>query len=185
VLTDGLPQYEVRPDGTVLVTVLRGFGELSRADLPERPGHAGWPTPTPEAQCPGPFAARLAVLLDEPGVIDAPGAIESAADAFLAAPVALMRRALLGRPAVVPGPELLGEGLVFSAMKPAVSGRGVVLRCYNARAVAVRGTWRVPWPVRSAARCRLDEAPLERLRIADGEIAFDAAPRAVVTVLLR
>ncbi len=53
---DGLPQYEARPNGEVLVTLLRAFGELSRDDLPERPGHAGWPTPTPAGQCLGPFA---------------------------------------------------------------------------------------------------------------------------------
>jgi hypothetical protein len=48
--------------GVVAVTLVRAVGELSRNDLPERPGHAGWPTATPEAQCAGRFAARFAVL---------------------------------------------------------------------------------------------------------------------------
>ena len=32
------------------LTVFRAIGELSRVDLPERPGHAARPTPTPDAQ---------------------------------------------------------------------------------------------------------------------------------------
>ena len=61
VLSDGLAEYESRDDGSVAVTLVRSVGELSKSDLPERPGHAGWPVPTPQAQCRGPFAANLAV----------------------------------------------------------------------------------------------------------------------------
>jgi hypothetical protein len=60
-VSDGLAEYEARDDGALCVTLVRAVGELSRPDLPERPGHAGWPSPTPEAQCPGAFEARFAV----------------------------------------------------------------------------------------------------------------------------
>jgi len=185
VFADGLPEYEVRRDGTVLVTVLRAFGQLSRRDIRERPGHAGWPTPTPDAQCRGPFAARLGVLLHGAAALDTRDEIERAAEQFHAPPLAVMRRALLERPTPVGGPELHGDGLVFSAMKPAEQGDGVVLRCCNGRAEPVRGVWRVPWPVRSAQLCRLDETPLARLEVRDGTVPFEAGPRAVVSVLLR
>ncbi len=186
VMSDGLPEYELRADGVLLVTLLRAFGQLSRADMPERPGHAGWPTPTPEAQCLGPFTARLAVRPHPAGALDARGDIERAAEAFHAPPLAAMRRSLLALPAAVAGPSLQGEGLVFAAFKPAESGPAVVLRCYNALARAVAGAWRVPWPVRDARLARLDETPLGPLDVGrDGEVRFTAAPRAVVTVLLR
>ena len=185
VLSDGLPEYELRPDGTILVTLLRAFGQMSREDMPERPGHAGWPTPTPEAQCLGPFQARLGVFPVEEPELDASERIERTAERFHARPVALMRRSLLAVPRPVAGPTLVGEGLVFSAMKPAESGQGVVLRCYNALARLATGEWHVPWPVRSAELARLDETPLSPLEVADGTIRFDAPPRAVVTVLLR
>jgi mannosylglycerate hydrolase len=184
VLTDGLPEYELRADGTLLVTLLRAFGQLSREDMPERPGHAGWPTPTPEAQCPGPFRARLAVRPHARS--DGPAAIERAAEAFHAPPLAAMRRALLALPAAVTGPALSGEGLAFSAMKPADRGRGVVLRCFNTLDGNVAGAWRVPWPVRTAHLARLDETPLAPLDVgSDGVVRFEARPRAVVTILLR
>jgi alpha-mannosidase len=50
VYSDGLAEYEAREDGSVAITLVRAVGELSRNDLPERPGHAGWPAPVPGAQ---------------------------------------------------------------------------------------------------------------------------------------
>ncbi len=186
VFTDGLPEYELRADGVLLVTLLRAFGQLSREDMPERPGHAGWPTPTPEAQCLGPFAARLAVRPHPADELDRRATIDRAAEAFHAPPLAAMRRSLLALPGRVEGPSLEGEGLVFSALKPADDGRGVVARCYNALERPVAGLWRVPWPVRRAMLVRLDETALAPLDVGPGgEVRFDAAPRAVVTILLR
>ncbi len=186
VLSDGLPQYEARPDGNVFVTLLRSFDQMSRGDIPERPGNAGWPTPTPEARCVGPVHGRLAVMLHQPRALDTRDDIEAVAEAFLAPPIGLMRRALLEAPAPVSGPELIGAGLVFSAMKPAESGRGTVLRCYNGTTKAVRGAWHVPWPVRSATLARLDEKPVKKLKVdARGRVAFEATPRAVVTIRVR
>jgi alpha-mannosidase len=186
VLADGLPEYELLPDGTILVTLLRAFGQMSREDMPERPGHAGWPTPTPDAQCPGPFRARLGVFPNAERDLDERERIERTAERFHARPLALMRRSLLAIPDSVAGPALVGNGLVFSAMKPAESGRGVVLRCYNALTRPLNGEWRVPWPVRSAELARLDETPLAPLDVSpDGAIRFEAPPRAVVTLVLR
>ncbi len=186
VLADGLPEYELQPDGVLLVTLLRAFGQMSREDMPERPGHAGWPTPTPDAQCLGPFHARLAVLAHAETQLDDRVAIERAAEAFHAPPLAAMCRSLLAIPQPVPGPELIGPGLVFSAMKPAEGGRGVVLRCFNATRAPVQGQWRIPWPARAAALCRLDETPLAGIDLGPGgTFGFLAAPRAIVTVLVR
>lgn len=182
VFGDGLPQYELRKGGTLLLTLLRAFGELSKPDLPERPGHAGWPTPTPEAQCLGPFTARCAVWIGGAGAADGLAGVERAAEAFLTPPWVVMQRAILAHPAPVAGPTLEGEGLVISAVKPAEEGRAIVLRCYNARAAAVRGAWQLPWPVTSAERCRLDETPIEPLSVRDDRIAFEAPSRAVVTI---
>ena len=43
-LAPGFFEYEWTPGGDLLATLLRSVGELSRGDLPTRPGHAGWPT---------------------------------------------------------------------------------------------------------------------------------------------
>ena len=63
IYSDGLGEYEIaRSTARVALTLLRSVGELSRNDLPERPGHAGWPAKTPEAQEQGAFAAGFALL---------------------------------------------------------------------------------------------------------------------------
>ena len=98
----------------------------------------------------------------------------------------LMRRASLAVPSAVCGPALAGAGLVFSAMKPAESGHGIVLRCYNATARPSRGEWKVPWPVKSATQCRLDETAISKRKVGRGGlVTFEAGPREVVTILLR
>jgi mannosylglycerate hydrolase len=185
VFSDGLPQYEAKADGTLFVTLLRAFTQLSRRDLPERPGHAGWPTSTPEGACLGPVHARLAVMLHAPEMLDQREPIEVAADAFLSPPVAYMRRALMAVPPEVAGPELSGEGLVFSAMKPADTGEGVILRCYNDTSEIARGAWAVAKSFTSAMRCRLDETPTGKLVLQRGRVTFEAGPREIVTILLR
>src|SRR6266480_6540829 len=47
VFAPGFFEYEWTGRGDLLVTLLRAVGELSRGDLPTRPGHAGWPVSTP------------------------------------------------------------------------------------------------------------------------------------------
>ena len=54
-------EYEWSNAKAVSVTLLRAVGELSRNDLPERPGHAAWPTHTPDAEEPGRHTIHLAV----------------------------------------------------------------------------------------------------------------------------
>jgi len=186
VLADGLPEYEIGPDGAVRVTLLRAFGQMSREDMPERPGHAGWPTPTPEAQCLGPFRARLGLCPHPAGALDDLGEVERAAERFHAPPWSAMRRSLLASPRPVRGPELAGDGLVFSAMKPAEAGRGLVLRCYNALPRATSGEWRLPWRIGTAHLARLDETPQAPAEVLPGgRVRFHAPPRAVVTILVR
>src|SRR6185295_1232363 len=58
----GFFEYELAPNGDLRMTLVRAVGQLSRADLATRPGHAGWPMPTPDAQCQGPDRLQVAVV---------------------------------------------------------------------------------------------------------------------------
>jgi hypothetical protein len=60
----------------------------------------------------------------------------------------------------------------------------VVLRCVNLTDEEISGQWVLGIPGHSASLARLDETPLEPLELVDGAIAFSAAPRALVTILL-
>jgi hypothetical protein len=80
IFSDGLAEYEATGNGEIAVTLLRAVGELSRNDLPERPGHAGWPSSTPAAQCEGPFTAAFAFMSHGPLTDDTIVAIEETAE---------------------------------------------------------------------------------------------------------
>jgi mannosylglycerate hydrolase len=189
ILARGLHEYELLPDGGIAVTLLRAVGELSRGSLRARPGHAAWPAPTPGAQEPGPFRVELALV----PVAGAEGSgaaawdpVEAAAEEFHAPLAGRMLRWGIDVPELVAGPELVGSGLAFKALKPRAEGPGVVVRCVNLTNAAQAGAWRWPGPVSRAFRARLDETVIEELRL-DAErrlLPFTAGPREIVTIVV-
>ena len=183
--SDGLAEYEATTDGTIFVTLLRAVGELSRNDLPERPGHAGWPTPTPEAQALGRFAARFALLLHDGRTPDTIHSIEQAADDALLPLEGRTLRSAQHVPEPIHGVELHGFGLAFSACKESEDGALVVVRCVNLLDEPVDGAWTFGMPIRQAHLASLDERLLESLPISDRRVTFQAPPRGVVTIVVR
>jgi alpha-mannosidase len=186
VYSDGLAEYEATRSGDVYVTLLRAVGELSRNDLEERPGHAGWPTPTPGAQSHGPFEARLAVLLHESRSDETITLVEQTADDVLLPLVGETLRSALEAGLEHRAVELHGDGLAFSALKERENGKGIVARCMNLLDREVAGTWSFGGlRIHSATLARLDETPLEPLAVREsGRVPFVAGPRAVVTILV-
>ena len=183
-ISDGLAEYELLPDGHLAVTLLRAVGELSRRDLPERVGHAGWPTATPLAQSRGPFEARFS-LVALPADRDAAIAqIEQTSDDVLLPLTGETWRGVAAPSADFAGLTLDGEGLSFSAAKRSEDGRWLVLRCINQRATAVHGSWRLPRVITEARLARLDETPGAAIAVSGAQLAFDAPPLAIVTILV-
>ncbi len=189
VFARGLYEYELTGDGTIAVTVLRSVGDLSRGELAARPGHAGWPTATPQAQERGRFRAELAVTTASVGEAGTPAEwdeLERLAEEFHAPLGGLMLPYAINAPEAVHGPALSGEGLAFKAAKPSEDGTALVLRCINLTAEPVSGRWTLPFEIERAHRCRLDETRVRELTVSDegDRIVFDAGPREVVTLLV-
>jgi len=183
--SDGLAEYEATKTGELYITLLRAVGELSRNDLPERPGHAGWPGSTPKAQCLGPFSARFALLVHGPRSPETVDTIEHMADEFLLPLEGRTLRSALEVPPLLSGVELRGLGLAFSTLKESEDGEGLVARCVNLLDEPVDGEWHFGWPIRSACFARLDESPLDTIEVVDSGVRFRAPPRGAVTVLVR
>ncbi len=184
-ISDGLAEYEVLDDGAIAVTLLRAVGELSRNDLPERPGHAGWPVPTAAAQCLGRHRAEFALFPHGAGA-DAIVEIERVADDVLLPLRGATLRSATRPPEPVAGLTLEGAGLRFLACKPSEDGAWVVLRCVNVTSRSVRGAWRCAWPIREARRARLDEQGGDSLTVrASGVVEVGVEPLGVSTVLVR
>jgi alpha-mannosidase len=182
--SDGLTEYETDAS-TIAVTLLRSVGELSRSDIVERPGHAGWPASTPEAQCLGPFDAEVAVMLHGPRTDAIVDQIERASDDVLFPLTGDTLRSALQVPAPLLGVALEGLGLSFSSAKESDSGEWLVLRCVNLLEKESPGSWRLGRKVREAHMARLDETNLTPLAAKDDTIPFLAPPRGVVTILVR
>jgi len=185
VYSDGLAEYEAESSGDVAVTLVRSVADLSRNDLPERPGHAGWPVPTPEAQMLGPFAAELAVFPHGPRMAETIDAIERTADDVLLPLTGTTLRSAVANYPATRGLELEGRGLAFSAAKESEDGEWLVLRCVNLTDDTVAGRWLLPFTAREGRLARLDETPIRDVATLDRVLEFRASPRAVVTHLVR
>ena len=187
VLAPGFFEYEHEAGGDLLVTLLRCVGELSREDLPTRPGHAGWPTPAPGAQCRGRERIQLALAPVTAGQLErVVPVVELWEDAFVPPRAIWLRQATpLSPPAIDLGLE--GEGLVFSSLKPAEGeGRRIVFRCYNATGESVEGRLLTDSPLESVERTRADEREGRPLVLEDNGTAvrFVAGPHEIVTLML-
>jgi alpha-mannosidase len=182
----GFFEYEWTSRGDLLVTLLRAVGELSRGDLPTRPGHAGWPLSTPLAQCPGRSRVELAIAPVSQAELERGDALPSLwEDAFLPLRGFWLRDAVELAPTAV-DVALEGSGLVLSAVKPAQQGSPLVLRCYNATGRKAAGAWRFGESVKSAHRVRADERESVAL-VLEGRgktVRFVAEPHEVVTILV-
>ena len=185
VYSDGLGEYEALDDGSIALTLLRSVGELSRNDLPERPGHAGWPAKTPEAQEQGPFEACFALALHGPRDDATIAEIERIADDVLHPLAGRTVRSATELREETSGVTLNGEGLALSTIKTSEDGEWLVLRCVNLTEREVAGRWVLGAAVREARSSRLDETPGELVGIQDNFVAFSAPPRAIVTLLVR
>jgi 2-O-(6-phospho-alpha-D-mannosyl)-D-glycerate hydrolase len=168
--TKGLPEYEVRAAGNgteLCLTLLRCVGVISKPAgvLATRPQAAGPQIATPEGQCLGRHVCEYALLLDAETLDD----------------VALLREAqdyrcgflTVSEPVRLDAPLALKGDVIFSSLKGAEDGDGLILRCFN--------------PSRSPARAqvlgdlaifqtRLDETgeqpvPDGALRLESGQIA--------------
>lgn len=182
----GFFEYEFDRKGDLLVTLLRSVGELSRGDLPTRPGHAGWPVATPLAQCHGVERLQLALAPVTETELEGGTALpELWEDIFLPVRGAWLRQASPLSPEPI-DIRLEGYGLVFSGMKPAQQGPDLVVRCYNATARPTAGLWHFGGPVSSAQRARADERPLHDIRLGEGGriVPFHAAAHEIVTIMV-
>jgi alpha-mannosidase len=141
--------------------------------------------PTPEAQMMGPFAAEVALFPHGPRTGETIDLIERTADdVLLPLTGTTLRSAIADYPATA-GLELEGRGLAFSSAKESEDGDWLVLRCVNLTDDTVAGRWSLPFVPREARFARMDETPLGGLAVVGPTLDFPAAPRAVVTMLVR
>ncbi len=177
VVAPGLPEAEVTPDGVIAVTLVRAVGWLARMDLKSRPQPAGPLLPTPRAQCLESIEANLGLFggLDTRAVRD----VELGLRAVAAGDVTLVspEHPLL---------EVAPREIVLSALKPAESGPGTILRLLNPTDAALESRVRLGFPVSLAESVRIDETPAdEPVALNGGLLSMPVPAHALRTVLLK
>jgi hypothetical protein len=175
----GLPEAEVRPDGTIAITLVRSVGWLSRFDVRTRPVPAGPEMRAAGAQVLGPVVATFALGRD---AVD-------------------MRDAELGLQAVLGGPDpRLADGASLLAIEPravwlsgckaAEDGDGVIVRLLNPTGEAHDAVLTAGFDLRDAAPVRLDEcgdtsSADGSYAVEDREIRLVVPPHALRSVRVR
>ena len=131
-LTKGLPEYQARPADAgpeLCLTLLRCVGLISRPTgaLVTRPLGAGPSTPTPDGQCLGRHVLEYAL---------APGADElDDAELLRAAHDYRYGFLVVPQPVYLDPPLSIDGDVVFSCLKGAEDGDGLILRCFNPKTV--------------------------------------------------
>ncbi|MBL8961611.1 MAG: hypothetical protein JNJ98_17250 [Gemmatimonadetes bacterium] len=179
VYSDGLAEYEATPEGQVAITMLRAVGELSRADLPERPGHAGYPAAVPAAQQVGPFHATLAILPHGADHAGTHAAVESVAADVLTPPVAVPMR--MPEATHLEGMRVEGDGVRWLGTRPGATVGTLRVRLVNVTD-RPRPVTLIMAGVTAARRLRLDDTPLGALAVAGGRVRCELPPYAVATI---
>jgi 2-O-(6-phospho-alpha-D-mannosyl)-D-glycerate hydrolase len=169
-ITRGLPEYEARAAGRgseLCLTMLRCVGLISRAtdEIETRPISAGPQMATPEGQCLGRHVLEYALVLDADQRSDV---------ALLRASQDYRSPLLIVHPGADFGAPLTLDGdVVFSCLKGAEDGDGLILRVFNPGSATA--SVRVGGAV-SIERLRLDESCAEPLvehvaEVGAGEVA--------------
>jgi alpha-mannosidase len=175
----GLPEFAVLEDGeghaSIVLTLLRCVGWLSRDDMSCRKGHAGPALETPEAQCQGRHVFEYAIVPHSGNW----QAGFSEAHAFNL-PLRTVQTGIHGGtlPLRHSFLSLEGEGLLLSATKAAEDGDGLIVRLHNTLARPAVATVQSSPTIRSASLVDLAEKTVRGL-------SLEAAREGVVRLALR
>ncbi len=177
VLPKGLFEYEVldtsaRPLVLTLLRACRIKLAVSEEKLTELPD-AG-------IQCPGPQRFEYAICPHAGDWLEA-GLLAQADET--SSPV---RAAQIGRgQGTLPLESTFlivdSDALHVTAVKPAADGTGVIVRLFNPTAVPVAAALVFGMPLRTAARCTMDEVNAESLPVAGGRLSITVEPKKIRT----
>ena len=179
----GLPEYELGTDGsgTIALTLLRCVGALSRGDLKTRPGgDAAWKNDTPEGQCPGRHVFEYSLLAHGPK--DDFDEILCEASDYHTPVVWTARRHEVENASLDFFLKLEGEGIVWSCLKNAGDGRGMIWRIYNPTSFVKSGTMECSRSLQRVLLVGLNEKVIEEIPVKSNRVEIHLEPYKILTL---
>lgn len=179
----GLPEYEVLPDGTIALTLLRAVGWLGRTSTAIK-RHAGPAVPTPGAQCLREMTYNYSIIPHWGDWHEARSHHQAYQHAVPLRAVSTERHAGVS-PLSRSFLSLGSDGLVLSCVKRAERDAALVVRVFNPSDRLVSAHIRPGLELTRISRANLAEEPLEDLQPSpDGAVALDVPAHGIVTLRL-
>ena len=178
----GLPEYEAistETGTTVLLTLLRCVGWLSRDDLATRQGAAGPIVATPGAQCFGRYVFHYCLVPHRGNWKEA-----YQQGSWYTSPLRAIstdeHRGVL--PASASFVEVQPPTLVVSTVKLPEEKGGAIIRIHNPHDDKLSARLRLFWPIKRAELVNLNEESIREIPVVDGAINIDIQGKQIVTL---
>ena len=181
VSTRGLPEYEVKSNGEIYITLLRCVGWLSRNDLQTRKVGAGPSIETPGAQCIGDHKFEYSIIPHKGGWENAYLLAHQFDNSIKTIPIGYSEGEL---PRSFSFFELSGP-LVNSSIKKCEKSGDLILRFYNPGNKKVKGKLKSYLKIKKAWSARLNEEKTGALDVdPDNSIRLEVNPYQIFTARL-
>lgn len=184
VLSNETKEGEIVKSSVVALTLLRCVGDLSRDDLVTRRGHAGYPIPTPGAQCHGKYRFKYAIL-PHAGNWKEAGVLRESLEHSVDLKTVFNDQPQHGYlPKEFSFLSISPPELVLSSFKLAEDSDFLVLRVYNPTKEKKEGKVRLFKPVKQVYLSNLNEEKKKPIQVKDGIITIIVKGKKIVTLLL-
>jgi alpha-mannosidase len=191
IISDGLTEFEVQdnPQREIAITLLRCVGDLSREDLLTRPGGAGWPQRTPDAQCQGDYTFNYSIYPHTGDWLKSK--VYKEALNYRVALRAVHDFTIEKKDIKKPLPSqanfitLSPDNLVISCLKKAEDDEMLVLRFYNISNKSTKGKVSSFKKIKKAYLLNMNEEIKGVLKVAKNSIPVNASPKKIMTLGLR
>nr|MDO8133956.1 glycoside hydrolase family 38 C-terminal domain-containing protein [Candidatus Njordarchaeum guaymaensis] len=183
--THGLHEYQLNPDGTLYITLVRSVGHLSRDVILTRPGPAGPLFPTPDAQCIGNHVFNYSMIPHEKTWNESK-AYKHALN-FCVPPIAIVTDKHEG--ILAPTSSIVDiepDSMLVTSVKRGEFDDSLIVRFYNQSAEQTQATLKPHLAkifARKLSRAKLSEKVSEEISQHRGEdIRIDVRPWEIVTL---
>jgi len=183
--TKGLHEYEtVIENGqvSILLTLLRAVGWLSKSDLKTRKGGAGPDIAVSDAQCKRRLTFEYALYLHD-GDWERGEVYKYAQEYTTPLLGTAFRQYTAKMPSNLSFFLVEPTELLISALKPTEDGKGIAIRFYNVTGKTVKGTVKYAFNPKKVYWSKMNEKKIEEIEISNGKMEIEVGAHKVVTLI--